>query len=94
MSVRVDGRDLDGRIWIVMVANAERVSGNCIGIAPGARVATGDHVKEPGVSCLPGKMVEISSRPCAILDLDGDIYGTTPASFTVCPQALRVLTPK
>lgn len=119
MSIRVDGRDQDGCIWIVMVANAERVSGDSMCIAPGARiddgvlnisiipsmpklkmvtkmlprVATGDHVNEPGVSYLTGEKVEILSTPCAIIDLDGDIYGATPASFTVCPGALRVMTP-
>jgi len=41
----------------------------------------------------PGHAREIKSEPPAILDLDGDIFGTTPATFTVCPGALRVLTP-
>jgi len=118
MSIRVDGQDQFGRLWIVIVANAERVSGDSMCIAPGARiddgvlnisiipsmskfkmmtkmlprVATGDHINEPGVSYLTGKKVEISSTPRAVLDLDGDLYGTTPASFTVHPRALKVVT--
>ena len=56
------------------------------------KVATGEHIQEPGVSYFPAKSVEIDSDPPAILELDGDIFGTTPATFTVCPGALRVLT--
>jgi len=58
------------------------------------RVATGEHIREPGVSYFPAKKVEINSEPPAILDLDGDVFGTTPATFTVCPGAFRVLTPE
>ena len=57
------------------------------------KVATGEHIKEPGVSYFPAKQLEIDSDPPAILDLDGDIFGTTPATFTVCPRGLEILTP-
>ena len=57
------------------------------------KIASGRHIEEPGVSYFPAERVEIESEPPAILDLDGDIFGTTPATFTVCPGALRVLTP-
>jgi diacylglycerol kinase (ATP) len=57
------------------------------------KVATGEHIEEPGVLYFPAKNVEIESDPPAILDLDGDVFGNTPAAFTVCPGALEVLTP-
>ena len=57
------------------------------------KLATGEHIKEPGVAYFPAEKVEIYSDPPAILDLDGDVFGTTPATFTVCPGALQVLTP-
>lgn len=57
------------------------------------KVATGEHIHEPGVVYFPAKVIEIESEPPAILDIDGDLFGTTPATFEVCPGALRVLTP-
>jgi diacylglycerol kinase (ATP) len=58
------------------------------------KVATGAHIEEPGVDYFPAKKVEIEGDPPCILDLDGDVFGTTPATFTVCPGALQVLTPE
>jgi diacylglycerol kinase (ATP) len=58
------------------------------------KVATGAHINEPGISYLPGKRIAVDSAPPAILELDGDIFGTTPATFTVCPRALQVISPK
>lgn len=56
------------------------------------KVATGDHINEPGVAYFPAKRIEVESDPPAILDIDGDVFGTTPVTFRVCPGALRVLT--
>jgi diacylglycerol kinase (ATP) len=58
------------------------------------KVATGAHIEEPGVSYFPAKNIEIDSAPPAILDLDGDILGTTPATLTVCPGAMHIMTPE
>jgi len=57
------------------------------------KVATGAHIKEPGVSYFPGRRVEVDTAPFSILELDGDIFGTTPATFTVCPGVLQVMIP-
>jgi len=56
------------------------------------KIATGEHINEPGISYFPVKTIKIDSVPPAVLDLDGDIFGTTPATFTVCPLMLQVLT--
>jgi diacylglycerol kinase (ATP) len=58
------------------------------------KVATGEHINEPGVSYFSAKKIEIHSDPPAILDFDGDLFGTTPATFTVCPRILEILTPQ
>ena len=58
------------------------------------KVATGEHIQEPGVSYFPAEKVQVDSNPPAILDLDGDVFGTTPATFTVCPRMLEILTPE
>jgi diacylglycerol kinase family enzyme len=38
--------------------------------------------------------MEVHSDPPAILELDGDLFGTTPATFAVCPRAVQVLCPE
>ena len=57
------------------------------------KVATGDHIKEPGVLYFPARKVEIECSPPGLMDLDGDVFGTTPATFTVCPRSLEILIP-
>jgi diacylglycerol kinase (ATP) len=58
------------------------------------KVATGAHVDEPGVSYFPAKKIEVESDPPVILDVDGDIFGATPATFAICPHVAQVLSPK
>ena len=57
------------------------------------KVATGEHIKEPGVDYFPAKKIEIDSDRPVVVDLDGDILGTTPVTFTVCPNAMDIITP-
>ena len=54
-------------------------------------IATGTHIDHPDVSYFAGKKIEVSSDPPAILDVDGDVIGTTPATFTICPGALQMV---
>jgi len=58
------------------------------------KVPSGEQVNEPDVQYLPGRKIEVISNPPAILDLDGDLFGTTPATITVCPGMFQVLTPR
>lgn len=55
------------------------------------KIASGEHIHQPGVSYFPVKQVEIESTPPAILELDGDLFGTTPATISVCPMMLEVM---
>ncbi len=57
------------------------------------KVPSGDQIKEPGVTYFLAKKIELNSDPPAILDLDGDVFGTTPARFAVCPGMLQIMTP-
>jgi diacylglycerol kinase (ATP) len=59
-----------------------------------SRIATGEHINTPGVSYFPGRRIEVYSNPSAVLDLDGDLFGTTPATFTICPRSLRIICPQ
>ncbi len=56
------------------------------------KIASGSHTNAPGISYFPGKWIEIDSEPPALLDLDGDFFGMTPATITVCPRMLEVMT--
>jgi diacylglycerol kinase family enzyme len=58
------------------------------------KIATGDHVLDPDVEYFPAKGIEVQCDRTAIVDLDGDVVEATRARFTVCPGALRILTPK
>jgi diacylglycerol kinase (ATP) len=55
------------------------------------RIASGSHTTEPGISYFPGQRIEIVSEPPALLDLDGDFFGLTPATVTVCPRMLEIM---
>jgi len=56
-----------------------------------ASIANGTHIKESGVSYFTGRNIEVQSEPPALLDLDGELFGTTPATISVSPLALEVL---
>jgi diacylglycerol kinase family enzyme len=58
------------------------------------KIPTGEYVHEPDVQYFPAKRIEVTSDPPALLDIDGDIFGTTPAVFTVCPRAVEILSPQ
>jgi diacylglycerol kinase (ATP) len=121
MAISTEERKQSGRVWMVIVGNAEKSAGGSMCLSPGARiddgklnitifasnsksklgmltkvlpkVATGAHVNVPGISYFTGKKIQIRSDPPALLELDGDLFGTTPATLTVCPRILRVMTP-
>lgn len=57
-------------------------------------IFTGAHIREPEVSYFPVRAIEVESEPPAGLQMDGDVFGTTPVKFTVCPQALQVVAPR
>jgi diacylglycerol kinase (ATP) len=119
MVVRRDDGDFRGRSWIVIAANAERVAGGSIRIAPGARMddgelnitivpersklnfilkmmgkmSTGEHVNEPGIQYFRTANIRVESDPPAGLEIDGNPFGYTPATFTVSPRAARIVCP-
>jgi diacylglycerol kinase (ATP) len=119
MTLRTEGREHEGRSWMIVVGNAESTAGGSMCLAPGARfddgelnisifpsgsrislptrlmpkIASGEHINEPDVAYFPGKKIEIESDPPAVVELDGDLRGWTPATLTVCPRAVQILTP-
>ena len=57
------------------------------------KISSGDHVKEPGVLYFPVREITVESDPPVPLEVDGDLFGTTPVKLHVCPGALRIRTP-
>jgi diacylglycerol kinase (ATP) len=57
------------------------------------KIPSGGHVEAPGVMYFPAKEITVESDPPAVLDIDGDIFGVTPATFAVSPRAVEVLCP-
>lgn len=51
----------------------------------------GKHLTHPKVYHYKGKKVKIKSEPVALLELDGEQPGTTPAEFKIMTQSIKVL---
>jgi diacylglycerol kinase (ATP) len=120
VTVRSEDIEFEGRSWMVVAGNAERVSGGSVCMSPGARlddgllnvaiypnrhrmlmltqlfpkIPSGAQVDEPDVTYVRTARIEVESSPPAVVELDGDLFGTTPASFTVLPRAVEVMCPR
>ena len=55
------------------------------------KLANGSHVNEPDILYFPAKKIEVDCVRPATVEMDGDTFGTTPATFTVCPNAVRII---
>jgi diacylglycerol kinase (ATP) len=56
-------------------------------------VFKGTHLSHPAVSSQTGKLVKLESEnPMPIL-IDGELFGTTPATFQVMPGTVRIFVP-
>jgi len=58
------------------------------------KVVAGEHINEPSISYSPGGKIEVQSDPPVDLELDGHLYGTTPATFSIRPRALQIIAPR
>lgn len=54
-------------------------------------IADGSYVEEPEVTYLTGKEVEVSCAPPAVLDLDGELFGSSPATISVIPKGIEII---
>lgn len=55
------------------------------------RVYDGSHVTHPKVQVLTARTLEVTSPDRVLLQADGEVLGTAPATFTICPSALRLI---
>ena len=56
-----------------------------------ARVYRGTHGTHPKFSCRPVRQARVVADPSLLVELDGEVVGSAPATFTVEPGALRVV---
>jgi diacylglycerol kinase (ATP) len=54
------------------------------------KIYRGEHVPHPNIREFRGRVVTIVSERPLPVEADGEVLGTTPATFTVVPQAIRL----
>ena len=57
------------------------------------KIPSGAQVDEPDVGYFRTGRIEVESRPASLVELDGDLFGKTPATFEVVPHAVTILCP-
>ncbi|MCP5367303.1 MAG: hypothetical protein H6906_07315 [Hyphomicrobiales bacterium] len=55
------------------------------------KVPSGRHVQDPGVRYFRATGMTVETDAPMLVEIDGDIHGATPATFTVCPRAVRIV---
>jgi YegS/Rv2252/BmrU family lipid kinase len=87
MKIAPDAHLSDGLLNITLLGDLGKV--DLIRNLP--RVYDGSHVTHPKVRILSARNVEITSPERVLLQADGEVLGTAPASFRVVPAALRMI---
>lgn len=54
------------------------------------KVFKGTHIPHPKVLQRRGSVVEVHAQPDVLIEADGEVLGSTPASFRIVPGALRL----
>ncbi len=55
------------------------------------KIPSGAQVEEPDVAYFRTARIEVDSDPPSVVELDGDLFGTTPVTFTAVPGAVEVI---
>ena len=90
MRIAPDAKLDDGRFDICVLKDAGRLEFVCAF----PRVFKGTHVTHPKVVMYRASTVVIESDPPMPVLIDGDVMGTTPATFTMHPSAIQVIAPR
>lgn len=80
----------DGELDVTIVPSRSRPS-LLFKLLP--KAPSGDHVEDPSIQYFPARRIEVESDPPADLEIDGNPFGQTPATLTVCPRAVRIVCP-
>lgn len=89
MRIAPEARTDDGKLNISIIQSVPKIK---LISHLFSSIANGDHIHDPGVTYISGEKIAVTCAPPALLDLDGELYGTSPATFSVCPGALKILT--
>lgn len=57
------------------------------------KISKGSLINERDILYFPVTRIDVNSDPPVCLEIDGDLIGTTPATFTVCPRAVQIVSP-
>jgi diacylglycerol kinase (ATP) len=90
MKLAPDAAPDDGQFDVVLIGDVSRV--DFLTTAP--KIYKGKHVHHPKVEVLRSKRVEVDAPVQLPIELEGEQVGTTPATFQVVPDALRVRVPR
>ena len=79
----------DGFLDVVTVGDMDKEAAKKIV----ALAKKGRHMQAPGVAYRQAKEIKMVCDPAAMVELDGEIAGKTPAAFSVLPQMLSLWVP-
>jgi YegS/Rv2252/BmrU family lipid kinase len=88
MRIAPKARPDDGLLDLVILGATDRrtLLGDLL-----PRVYRGTHLRHPAVHFARGTTITVDAEPPLPLELDGEIVGTTPATFTILPKRLTIL---
>jgi diacylglycerol kinase (ATP) len=90
MKLAPDAAPDDGQFDVVLIGDVSKA--DFLTTAP--KIYKGKHVHHPKVEVLRSKRVEVDAPVQLPIELEGEQVGTTPATFEVVPDALRVRVPR
>jgi diacylglycerol kinase family enzyme len=90
MVVGLGASPSDGKITVTIVPFKSKL--DCL-FVKFPKTPKGTIVEEADVKHFQTDKILVQSNPPTDLDIDGDIFGLTPATITVCPKAVRIVCP-
>ena len=91
MCIAPGARMDDGELNIAIVRAERSKLKMIIRVLP--KLITGSYIQEPDISYFLAKEIEIISTPSVILEMDGEISGTTPSLLSSIPHAIEIFCP-
>lgn len=87
MKIAPDARTTDAKFDVVVLGDLGKL--DLIRNVP--RVYDGSHVTHPKVSVFRASHIEATSPDRLLLQADGEVLGTAPATFSIVPATLRLI---
>ena len=87
MKIAPDAHLSDGELDVVVLGDLGKL--DLVRNVP--RVYDGSHLSHPKVSTLKARHIEVQSSDRLLLQADGEVLGTAPATFRIVPSALRLI---